>query len=206
MGLKYNPATGRLLRTNTPKLVDECPDEPGCANTEILLAVSNVTNTNPIECNCLGGFNNLFVLDGGGVGSILTNAGCPEFTTDQFGIVANQDYACSYQVIFSSCGITWAWDVYIIGQFGVGWWVGLGLRSSGSNPASVGNYNFSGGNVANVCFVWEEMKQDAGVNGGTLLAFQHTFQEAFAPFTCASCGDQYCFWDNITINFSVQLQ
>lgn len=46
MGIKYNPVTGKLLRTPTPKLVNDCPTEPDCPDCNTVVPTICITWSN----------------------------------------------------------------------------------------------------------------------------------------------------------------
>lgn len=212
MALKYNPATGKLLRTDTPKLVDECPEAPvaTCLNTHFVFDLSGaVVSSAPCDAGDCNGFNVTELLPAGSV-SINMKAQCP-FGAFGDAIIDAPDYECPYTLQVQRCGLagieTWALDALVLGKFVVaggspgGWVAWVGIRSPAFGITTFpANYNFDGGIVADYCMV---MGIDLA-GSGELIDFAYNF-DAIADGFCGTCGASACDLFDISVNASIQL-
>lgn len=200
MGLKYNPATGKLLRTNTPRLVNECAEviEATCLNTNFMYTLAGVTTGAPCSAGDCTAFNTTYTLPPDG-SAIAQLSGCQPITLCGDQIIDNPDYSCGYHLNISRCGLTgtetFSLDAVIYGVIGVGWVAQVGIKSPG-------NYNFGGGGVSDYCQVM--IAEICPGESGLLIDFAYNFDPDVDG--CASCNVTACNFINMTIAGSVQLQ
>lgn len=204
MGLKYNAATGKLLRTATPKLVDECSAAASCANTQARVVASNIAADECSAAICSALNTTTYILLPETPGNFAPSV-C--FASDancvSLGAHVNADYLCAYGLDFQTCGggqlpETFQWRLAIWGKLGVGWAAVLAVKSPG-------RYNFEVGNVASFCWVFTKCK--AGT--GAILDYTDTFNvNDPATGVCGSCNTPFwgCNWIALAASVSIELQ